>query len=834
MRNKKNVHLICNAHLDPVWLWEWEEGVAEAISTFRTAAEICEENDNFIFNHNEVILYKWVAEYEPELFKRIQKLVKAGKWHIMGGWYLQPDCNMPSGESFVRQILVGKKYFSKNFGQEPTTAINFDPFGHTQGLVQILSKSGYDSYLFLRPMPQIEEFNLEDDDFIWVGYDNSEVLGKRFSHEQMYTSALGKAKEKIQECIEDQKDRKVSIVLWGVGNHGGGPSKKDIKQVNKFIEKDDSYNIIHSTPENYFKELNKYRDELPRHKADLNPWAVGCYTSQILIKQKHRQLENEYYMVEKMVSAASVNGLMEYPSEELEETLEDLLFSEFHDILPGSSIEPVEKMSIRVLDHGLEKVSRIKTKAFLKLASGQNKAKNGEIPILVYNPHPYRITKTIECEFQLEDHNREDYYCMPIVYQGNKKLPVQVEKEESNLPIEWRKKTVFTAELQPNQMNRFDCKFEHLDSKPKPKLKAENGKIKFKTSELEVEINARTGFVDRYSANGVDCLKEKAFVPTVFKDNEDPWGMLVNSFTDVEGRFKLMNQKESAEFSGVKTDKLPAVRVIEDGPVRSVVEAVFKYNNSSICQKYKLPKKGTEIEIETRVIWNEKDKFLKLCVPVKNKDNQLRGQVAYGSAELKPNYHEHVAQKWAAVVNEKNDFALTCINNGTYGVDYTKRGLGLSLLRSPAYSAHPFEGETNLKKGRFLPRSDQGERIFKFWFNAGKIKERMEAIDREATIKNEKPFALSFFPPGMGQKPKPLVKISNDKIQVSTVKKAENTNDIILRLFEPTGRKRNVTVSLPFMKKKFKVTLNAFEIKTIKIDIKKGTHKEVNLLERKK
>jgi alpha-mannosidase len=132
-------HLVCNAHLDPVWLWEWEEGAAAAISTFRTAADLCEEFEGFIFNHNEALLYRWVEEYEPALFKRIQGLVKAGKWHIMGGWYLQPDCNMPSGEAFVRQALLGPCYFQEKFGARPTTAINFDPFGHSRGLVQILA-----------------------------------------------------------------------------------------------------------------------------------------------------------------------------------------------------------------------------------------------------------------------------------------------------------------------------------------------------------------------------------------------------------------------------------------------------------------------------------------------------------------------------------------------------------------------------------------------------------------------------------------------------------------------------------------------------------------------
>ena len=147
----KKMWLICNAHLDPVWLWRREEGAAEALSTFRVAVRFCKNYNGFVFNHNEALLYRWIEEYEPELFAEIQELVKCGKWHIMGGWELQPDCNMPSGESFVRQILSGRKYFAEKFGVRPETAINFDPFGHTRGLVQILNKSGYTSYIFTRP-----------------------------------------------------------------------------------------------------------------------------------------------------------------------------------------------------------------------------------------------------------------------------------------------------------------------------------------------------------------------------------------------------------------------------------------------------------------------------------------------------------------------------------------------------------------------------------------------------------------------------------------------------------------------------------------------------------
>ena len=133
----KEVHLICNAHLDPIWQWEWEEGAAAALSTFRAAADLADQFD-YIFCHNEVTLYKYIEEYAQGLFARIKELIRKGKWHIMGGWYLQPDCNMPQGESFVRQIQVGHRYFMEKFGVNPTTAINFDAFGHTRGLVQII------------------------------------------------------------------------------------------------------------------------------------------------------------------------------------------------------------------------------------------------------------------------------------------------------------------------------------------------------------------------------------------------------------------------------------------------------------------------------------------------------------------------------------------------------------------------------------------------------------------------------------------------------------------------------------------------------------------------
>ena len=247
----KTLHLICNAHLDPMWLWELQEGAAEAISTFRVAAEFCERFGGFVFNHNEALLYRWIEEYEPNLFARIRELVKNGSWHIMGGWFLQPDCNMPAGESLARQIIEGRRYFQEKFGVSPTVAVNVDSFGHTRGLVQILKKSGFDAYLFCRPKQ--EDCPLPSDDFIWLGYDGSKVLAHRASDH--YRSEYGGADEKIEDWIRLHPNKSEGLVLWGVGNHGGGPSRIDLQKIQALMEQNTGFELLHSTPEAYFENL---------------------------------------------------------------------------------------------------------------------------------------------------------------------------------------------------------------------------------------------------------------------------------------------------------------------------------------------------------------------------------------------------------------------------------------------------------------------------------------------------------------------------------------------------------------------------------------------------
>jgi alpha-mannosidase len=821
------VHLLCNSHLDPVWLWEWPEGAGEALALARTVCDLCEEFDGFVFNRNEVQFYEWIEEYDLALFTRIRRLVARGQWHVMGGWYLQPDCNLPSGESFVRQILVGKRYFKAKFGVEPTVAVNLDPFGHSRGLVQILRKSGYDGYLFCRP--KRSEATLPAAEFTWIGFDGSEITAALA--ESHYNSAPGEARTKIEQWITRYAGRAVCLVPWGVGNHGGGPSRKDLSDIESLMAATETA-VIHSTPERYFEDLRARTGTLPKHAGDLNPWAVGCYTSMMRLKRLHRRLENELYLTEKLAATAAFQGLTPYPGSELSEAMRSLLASEFHDVLPGSSISSVEEGAIAELGHGLTLVTRAKTRAFFAMMAGQKPGKPGTYPILVYNPHPFTVETIVECEIQPAWPDHPEMFGVPVVSVGRKQLPAQAEKEESNINEDHRKRVAFRAKLRPSCMNRFDCRIEKVIRAPAPSLRPRKGKLRFRTADIEVVINTRTGLIDRYRVRGEDFLSSGAGVPLLMRDDANPWAMNVVRFRTPAGRFKLASQTDSARIAGVAMHRLPAVRVIEDGPVRVVVEALFRSGDSTICQRYKLPRTGTEVEVETRVHWSEKDRMLKLSFPTPWSDGALVGQVAYGVQELPSTGDEAVAQKWIAVTSPSRDRALSIINDTTYGCDARRGEVRVSLLRAPAHAAHPSDlGTPLLEPDRYTPRIDQGEHVFRFWLNGGPMTERLTVVDREALLHNEQPYALSCWPSGGGSAPKSGPVLSDRAIQVVVFKLADGGKDFIIRLFEPTGKRRTTTLSIPCANTKTRVKMAPFEIKTLRINRRSRRLRQVSLLE---
>lgn len=817
----KRIHMLCNAHIDPVWQWEWEEGAAETLSTFRIAADFCEEYDDFVFCHNEALLYRWIEEYEPKLFSRIQSLVAAGKWNILGGWHLQPDCNMPSGEGFVRQIFSGRQYFKEKFGVVPKVAFNADPFGHTRGLVQILAKSGYEGYLFMRPWPEFME--LPDTDFRWVGYDGSSVIGIRMV--DSYNSNKGQALEKIRRAEERCREDDFVLCLWGVGNHGGGPSRKDLEDITAYKATCEA-ELLHSTAEAYLEEVKQHRalQEVP---LSLNPWAPGCYTTMASVKQRYRQAENALFMTERMCAHAAMQGLIKYPEKELQDVLYDILTIQFHDILPGTSIQPSEDMALRYLDHGLEILSRVRARAFFALCAGQPKAAEDAIPIMVYNPHPYPLEGDFACEFNLWDQVRDPVFLQPTVYRDGQALPTQCEKEASSIPIQWRKRVVFHTTLEPMSVNRFDCKFTTLPRCPERSLGETETHFVFAAGAEKIAVNKTTGLVDSYTIDGKQILSQDAFRLDVFEDDCDPWAMRVRGWSKKIGAFTLLSARESAEFACL-AEPLAPVHLIEDGPVRTVVEAFFGYGSSRAAVKYIMSKTGG-MQLELRVQWNEKQKLLKLHVPAAFQIDQCIGDQAYGSEALRPGMAEECCiQKYVTAVGAEEAFALA--NRGTYGISFDREGNALypTLLRSPSFCAHPIDERQIVPQDRFCPYTDQGERIFCFELTAGDRDTVHNIAARKAQAFNEGVMALSFYPTGDAEKPECAARLEGDPaVQLVALKKAEVGDGYILRLFNSASTPASCRLRCTMAEKQ--LTLSPYEIRSLRLTA--GTLEEADLME---
>lgn len=832
----KTIHMICNAHIDPVWLWNWQEGAAAAISTFRCAADFCDEFDGFVFNHNESLLYKWVEEHEPQLFDRIKAHVKVGKWKIMGGWYNQPDCNMPSGESFTRQILYGKNYFLEKFGVEPQTALNFDSFGHTRGLVQILKKSGYKSYMVSKI--------LEQGDHRWVGFDGSEIIAHRTF--EYYGSTYGDLKNKIMRFVDHHggKMPEHTLLAWGVGDHGGGPSRRDIADI-AMSAKDlepQGIQLLHSTPDDYFNTVDI--KSLPAMEVPIRPCEVGGYTTMSRIKKSHRRLENTIYMTEKMLAHANLVYGTPYDKDAIEQATEDLMFCQFHDILPGTMVEEGEMDSLNRMSRGITAMENLQAKAFFALSAGEPKGKEDEIPILVYNPHPYPVHAQISCEYQLANQNwNYGQFTAGEVYHNGEKVLSQFEKEASSLNLDWRKRVVFDAELEPLTMNRFDCKLKVIERRNwdisgfEPRYFIDNG-------EMQIRFNPETGLIDSYCVDGKVLLTEGSAKLLVIQDDEDPWAMRVDSFQNIVGEFKLLSPEAAAEFLGYPERPIAPFKIAEDGDVRTIFEGLYGYNRSYAVVQFGVPKRGKNITIDVTLHMADANKMVKLSF--NTIQGQFSGQTAFGTEDLPMEGKAAVFQKFSAVQNGESAFVV--VNDGTYSGDYENGTFNQVLLRTAGYAAHPLaitrtidnanltpdEKATNMReiipKSRYMQRIDMGVRKFSFSFYGDRD---IRLADYYAAVFNGKPFALSFFPSGDGEKCGNFITIDNKAVTMSAFKKAYDGNGYIVRLYNSSNQEETVTVDITPLQMQQTLTFGKYEVKTFRINVENTTFTETDLLERK-
>ena len=778
----KELHLICNAHLDPVWQWDWNEGATAALATFYAAVDIADEYD-YIFCHNEALLYEFVEKYDPSLFERIKSLVKAGKWHIMGGWVVQPDCNVPSGEGFVRQIESGLKYFKEKFGVRPSVAVNFDSFGHTQGLVQILSKCGYKGYIFCRPMNWQQ--TLPAMHFDWKGFDGSSVHAVRFEDDSIYNSRLGEAVNDIKRKIKPWENEDIAIALWGVGNHGGGASRKDLDDIKLFADEKlgEGVAVFHSTPEQFFESA---KTEATFGEA-LQPCFVKCYTSIARLKRRYADLENKLLMTEKICAYAAAETDYKYNFAAFEEAQKNMAMIQFHDVLSGTCIYDGEQSSLRKADYALELLDAEYAKAFMALCLDYESAIAGDYPIFVYNPHQTREETLLEFEFFLLKPivSDTDGYEFTVTKDGEE-CPYQIVKESSCINMDRSKRLIVKAELNPLSLTRFDVsvrigKKRVLDRTPVTEFEAVDG--------TKASFDAETGTIKEYAKDGVNYLGAGAFLPVVYDDNADPWG------------WHMEKVGKNYRYADCKT----SLRVVEKGELLTTLESIYDTGKSDIRVAYKIYKDKGYIDIIVNAYWNDEGKGLKLEIPVAEIEKFI-GQTSFGT-QIYTLEREECSHRFVGV--KIGDKILSVFKDGTYGCSIENGKLYINLLNGSVYCAHPVGNLPIIDDKRFNKYIDLGRHEFRMRLDICD-EDMLESLS-QAFIQT--PYALNFYPHGNGTKKEtaPVV-ISDDSVTLSCFRMTDE-DTYMIRLINNSNEKKSCDCSV--MGKSISLDFGVYEVKTL-------------------
>jgi alpha-mannosidase len=800
---KPVIHLICNAHLDPVWQWRWDEGAAVAITTFGVASRLLREFPEFVFNHNEAILYRWVQEYDPDLFCEIQNLVVEGRWCISGGWDLQPDVNMPGTESIVRHIAEGRRFFRKHFGVRPVVAYNFDSFGHSGGLPQILAQAGYAMYIHMRPGEK--DLALPADLYRWRGIDGSEVAAYRIPF-PAYSTFPGKTVERIYEGIEIAlKSNRDTPVFWGLGDHGGGATRSELEQIHDLMRQETRVEIIHSSTEQYYEAIRDLIPKLPVFEGDLQRIFTGCYTSMSRLKRRMQRNLGELAQTEGLCAAAWWMVGQDFPADQMRDAWRDHLFNDFHDILPGSSIEAGELDALDLYGRSSETARRLRLGAASGFSHGRHRIL--QIPVTVLNMNTGACRVPVELEYMIDDLPKVDgvWHARLFTLDGNE-IPAQEEAAESILLVDqWRRKIVFNATLP--QVGAAYYRIEmHEGPKaadvaaPMPTFAVSPG------SGLLVSLDA---------GHGREVLAGEALKGLLVEDLGDSWGMEEWSYKKVLGAFEPIAGSQIT---------------LERGPIRSITESTFAWGNSRIVHRTYSYTGFPFLEFRLRIHWNEERKRLKLSIPTVFTSSDALCEVPGGAIVRPGNGQEHVHGRWMILKGtlRGRETALGIVNSGQYGFDLQDGEVRLSVLRGALYC---HERTFDLGAPRYRKHMDQGVHEIRLVLTAGDHTEVLPTVAGLADWVSTPPYALAHLPIGdetPGQQE--LLNVEPGNIRLVACKRSWDAAALVLRFQETIGEGTDGVVSLKRPSISVRLRFRPYQIRTIRIE-RDGSWREVSSVE---
>jgi len=824
------LHMIGNAHIDPVWLWQWQEGFQEVLATFRSALDRMDEYPDFRFTASSAAFYSWVERIDPTMFAEIQARVAEGRWELAGGWWIEPDCNVPGGESFVRQALYGQRYFQEKFGVTARAGYAIDSFGHHAVLPQILKKSGLDYYVFMRPGPH--EKDLPGRLFWWEAEDGSRVLTFRIPF--TYTSWGKDLDAHIRRCAGEMKPPVDEFMcFYGVGNHGGGPTVENIESIRRLDDEPEVPHLAFSTPETFFDAVTDKDWPLPIVNDELQHHASGCYAAHSGIKRRNRLAENALMRAEAWSAiAAQVTGLP-YPKAALTQAWKDTLFNQFHDIMAGTSLEEAYEDARNLYGEAVTLADRAMNDAAQSMAwhmaiSHEPVATSAAKPIVVFNAGTWPCRVPVELEV--------GRISEAITLTDNAGRQVPVQRVQSHATAKGRYRIAFVADLPALGYRVY--RLAPGAPEHKPQMQDPDGLLywqvlrtrgvrdlpQLENDHFRLTFDPQTGYLTSLydKAAETEVLAGPAARPVVIDDPSDTWSHGVFSFADEIGTFRATS-----------------VRKIADGPVSATLRVESTWGASHLTQDFMLYRSLDRIDVAVTVDWHEQLKMLKLKFPVNVSGFKATHEIPYGHIERLTNGEEHAIQRWIDISGTARDgggaYGLSLLNDGKPSVDIVQNEIGMTILRSPVYAHH---NPVELNAGTRYTYIDQGVQHFTYSLYPHRGSwEAAETVHRAAEL-NQPPVALiatgrlTGVPAGTLPLTASYAAVTPDTVAITVLKQAEDNDDLIVRAYETTGAATHATVTLPAWHRTIEADFRPGEIKTWRVPVDAAAEVvEVDLLE---
>jgi len=734
--------------------------------------------------------------------------VREGRWCVVGGWWVEADCNLAGAESYARQALIGQRWFQQHLGVTATVGFNPDSFGHHAMLPQILAKSGLSQYVFMRPMDH--ERGLPGRTFWWESDDGSRVLAFRIPYE--YLSWPAEIDEHVRRCAAELEPPHTHMMcFYGVGNHGGGPTRENLASIHRLRTATDLPQLPMSDPARFFAAVQRSAPPLPVVHDELQNHARGCYAAHSGIKRWNRRAERLLLDAERL-SAIAARLTAHRPAEDLHRAWKNVLFNQFHDILAGTSIEPAYTDARDELGEAAAIAGRAIHDALQSLSWDVDiPADPGSIPIIVWNPHSWDATVPVELEVGKVPGN-----AVVVDDEGN---AAAVQRVQSLATVQGgRARLAFVADVPAVGYRLFRVVADDATAGTVV-APVEATDTVVDNGLLRCEVDRDTGLSRIHDLrHHVDVINDGGLGADVVDDHSDTWGHGITHLGAVVGAFEVER-----------------VSRIEHGPVRSAVRIESRFGSSRLIQDLVLYRGLPYLDVRATVDWHEEFKALKLRFPVNVHGPTITYEVPFGTVRRGSDGDEVPGQRWVDLTGRRRDtgarYGLSVMTDSKHGFDVRRGVLSVTVLRSPIYAHHDPRVRSDDELYSF---HDQGIQRFTYrlaphsggWQEARTVRLAAQ-LDQPPTPIVESPHA------GALARRDSFLRIDAPNVVLSALKEAEDGGALIVRCYESEGREVAATIELPRWSRRIEASFGACEIKTFHVpDDPHVPVTEVDLLER--